>query len=119
MRKRGEHSSENGSRERPYYFGANAVTPEDRQETCDDRRNRHELGTQTEQRSFHHRFAQNRDRKRALLFFLSRNCFFEVNHHNDSGLHGGAKERNEADPHGNREGVPKQPKQVEPARKRD
>jgi hypothetical protein len=53
-----------------------------------------------------HRFTQTLYGKRAHRESFSFHGLFQVDHHHDAGLHGGAEECDETDPNGNREVVP-------------
>jgi len=116
VRERTDHSSEHGGREWADDFGTDTGAPEDRQKARDDGRNRHQLGTQSKQRSFHDRFSQNHNREGAVFFFLSCDGLFEINHHHHGRLHGSSEQRNEADPDRDGKVVVEKPQEVEAAR---
>ena len=78
------------------------------------------FGPQPQQRAFHDGVAQRRARQRAAeLAPLPLDGFLEIDDHDDAGLHGGAEERDEADPHRDREVVAEQPQQVHAAGQRE
>ena len=56
-----------------------------------------------------------RMREHAELKLFSRNCLFEVDHHDNRGLHRRTEKCDEPDPDRDREVIVQQPEQIEPA----
>src|SRR5262249_43899208 len=87
--------------------------PEDRHESSDDCRNRHELRTKAQKSTFYHGFTKVGASQYSALKPLSLDGFFQINHHHHGRLHRSSKQRDKTYPNGDREVVMKQPQKVE------
>ena len=92
------------------------MAPHDRQQARDHRRDGHHLGTEPQQRTFLDRLHQRLAGEPAVeRLALLAHGLFEVDHHDDRRLDGGAEQRDESDPDGDREVVAKGIEQIDAA----
>src|SRR5580765_125067 len=105
MQQRADHASQHGGGERLHHFGSSACRPHDRQQTRHNRGYGHDLRTQTQKRTFHHRFTQSLYSESAHRDSLSLHGLFQIDHHHNAGLYSGTEQGDETDPNSNREVV--------------
>src|SRR6266487_2086572 len=104
-----DHAADDGRSQRFHYLRAGARAPHDGQQTRDDGRDRHDLGTEPQPRAVFDRLDQVvAVEVRAALGLLFPEHLIQINDHDDAGLDGGAEERDVADPNGDTEVVAEQ-----------
>src|ERR1019366_3849557 len=91
MQQRADHASEYGRRERLHHFGPGARGPHNRYQTRNNGGHGHDFGTQTQQGTFHYRFAQSLYGKHSHSNSFSFHGLFQVDHHHHAGLHSSAE----------------------------
>ena len=96
------------------------MTPHDRHQARDDRRDCHHLWPQAQKGPFLHRLEQGLARQPAAQFLaLLGDRLLKIDHHDNRRLHRRAEERDEADPDGDGHVVPERVQQIDAARQRE
>ncbi len=114
----GDHAAHYRGGDRLHHVRADAGFPEDRHQTREHGRYRHQLGAQALHGTVDHRRLQVRlgDRSASPEALIQR--LMQIDDHHDTGLNGNAEERDVADPNGHAEVIAKPPLQQQTAGKR-
>ncbi len=103
VKERADHAAKHRGGKRSHELRPGACRPQQGQQPGYYSGHGHHFGTEAQERAFHDGLMQAGQRERAVGGGAAGDGFFEVDDHDDAGLHRGSEECDEADPYGDRE----------------